>query len=404
MTERQIRENDELESLINSIENDDTMKRKMDAFSQRKQRKRRLQRMENVQNTQPIPVVTPPPVHTQPSQDAGETMVMPATSASATQSKDTSKTTVFQPGVMQSTSDIAHNETVVINDNEIQTLLEEKKQKPKPPVQKKKSSMPIVIGILSVFAALMLGFGIYTMVSGNTVLDTTSDTSETTDQEFEQLLGWANNYNSLSESGKREIVDYEEIYNKCSDKQKAQIDAILKEKCGKTFNQLLASAKSNKKVDSKNNDVKKAEEKAKLREEIAALQNQLAVAQTALQSTVTDMSTKEAELNEIQTKIDEANAQIVQAQTDLAAAQEAMNAQSEDEDEEQDSNDASQAYEKALEAYEKASKVDIAGMQQEYSEKEAAYSQLAAQQVEQQSQVDSINAQIQALQNELSAL
>ena len=410
MTEREQREFDELSSLIDSIENDDTMKRKMDVFSQRKQRKRRLQQLESDQNITQKPVVStrPQPVS---SQQLGQTVVLTSPSASNTTPVDATKTTVFSPQEVGGAQNEGNHETVVVNNSEIQTLLEQDTVTPRQSQKNKK--VPILAVVLSLLAILMIGFGVYTIASGNGLFDNGSDTSDTTTQEFERLLNWAEGYNDLSEAGKRKIIDYEDIYNKCSDTQKAQIDAILKEKSGKTFNQLLALAQSNKKADSKNDDVKKAEKKAELREKISELQNELDVAKTTLQTTSDEMSAAEKELNSIQTKIDSANEKLVAAQNDLVQAQQnlylaqeaALSATEENQaDVQMKLKEAQTAYEKATEAYGKAAETDVVSLQQKYSEIESSYAKLSADQQSQQAQVDDLSAQIQALQTELSNL
>lgn len=401
MNDQARKEYDELSDLIDSIENDDTMQRKMDAFAQKKQRKRRLKKLEEEPGaTQTVPVQQPvrPKQQTPPQPSLGETVVIPATQKPA--QTDQSQTTVFHPGAVSDSNAKANNETVVINDNEIQNILEEtstQNQRPVSSQPKKPSRLPVVVAILAVFATLMLGIGIYTMVTGNVLFSGTQDTSDVTDAEYEDILGWAQNYDSLSKDGKEEIVRYEGIYNRLSDSQKAQIDALLKEQTGKTFNQLLASAKSNEKADSKNDDVKKAEKKAELREQIATLQDQLAVAQAELQATTDSMTTIQGQMNTLQTQIDATNAEITAAQKALTEAEAKLN-------EDPSDKEAQAAYEKAQAAYQKAVGKDVDSMQAEYSQLDIQYSQLYNQQQAQQGTVNSLNSQIQALQAELAEL
>ena len=177
MTDRNQRELDELSDLIDSIENDDTMKRKMDAFSQRKQRKRRLQKLENDQHTTQIPTLNQEPIEqtvqqpitSAPSSDAGQTVVIPTPASSAPQT-DASKTTVFKPGAVSADQQGVNNQTVVINDKKIQSIIDQTSTptNSRPiPQKKERSTMPIVVALLAIFATLMLGFGVYTMVTGN---------------------------------------------------------------------------------------------------------------------------------------------------------------------------------------------------------------------------------------------
>ena len=167
----------------------------------------------------------------------------------------------------------------VIDDDEIQSLLEEgkgpqlkrevinKKKDSKKKASKKnnsKTGLYIGLGIVGVLLISLLIFGgIKLVTSGLSGSD--EKTEEVQKKNYQELLDFANNYDSLSSSEKKGIVDLESKYNSLTRKQREKIDEILEKATGKNFNELLA--KANKKTNSKkkNNNTEIAEKKAELR-------------------------------------------------------------------------------------------------------------------------------------------
>ena len=184
------------------------------------------------------------------------------------------------------------------------------------------SFQKVLVAALSVLLLVALMGGLFYLINNGTLFGERTEEVET--QEYKELLEWAESYNTLSESEKDRIIEFESVYNHLSKTQKETIDDTLMERTGKTFNQLLAQAKSSKKKNSKNNNVKSAEEKAKIKDQISSLQQQLAAAQ----KTYDDAS---AQIADLQTQIDSLNEDLAkydmtQLQADVDAATAAYNA------------------------------------------------------------------------------
>lgn len=173
----------------------------------------------------------------------------------------------------------ATNKTVVIDDDEIQSLLEEgkgpqlkrevinKKKDSKKKASKKnnsKTGLYIGLGVVGVLLISLLIFGgIKLVTSGLSGSD--EKTEEVQKKNYQELLDFANNYDSLSSSEKKEIVDLESKYNSLTRKQREKIDEILEKATGKNFNELLAKANKKTNKNKKNNNTEIAEKKAELR-------------------------------------------------------------------------------------------------------------------------------------------
>ncbi len=331
------RTKDELSELIDEIENDDTLHRKMAAFKAKKDRKSRLEKNKKkaeavVIETPAEPVKKPIVLQREDTQsELGKTKVMGATVVPAEESAG--KTAVFDPGEIEEKK-TTQNQTVVLDDQEIQTLLEEDEDTPviqRKIIHKKKAStnkqasgsfQKVLVAALSVVLLVALMGGLFYLINNGTLFGERTEEVET--QEYKELLEWAESYNTLSESEKDRIIEFESVYNHLSKTQKETIDDTLMERTGKTFNQLLAQAKSSKKKNSKNNNVKSAEEKAKIKDQISSLQQQLAAAQ----KTYDDAS---AQIADLQTQIDSLNEDLAkydmtQLQADVDAATAAYNA------------------------------------------------------------------------------
>ncbi len=290
--------NDEISKIIDSIENDNTLEKKMDAFSQKKERKSRVQRLQDTQAPQK-------------ETEAGDTTVV-LSRADAIRS--------FEPNEEENSSG-----TVVIDNDEVQSLLNEEKkpvlrrevvtkktQTKKSPQFKmntnSKQNMDEVkkylIVVVVVLALFLAGFGIFKIVSSQLAKD---DTTENTNG-YQNVLSWANSYDTLTSSEKSKIEDYEAIYNSLTDEEKAEINRILEEKTGYNFDELLARAKSNVKKDTKNKNTENAEKKAKLKEQINGLKTELAASQE-------DYDTATSKMSELETKIDKLTEQLNEAET-----------------------------------------------------------------------------------------
>ena len=100
-----------------------------------------------------------------------------------------------------------------------------------------------------------------------------------------------------------------QCFNRLSDEQQSEINKVLKSKTGKTFDELLAQAKSDAKdkADASNNNTEVAQQKAKLKEQISNLKDDLADAKQALDDANSKLNTAKSNLSSIQSKVSSAN-------------------------------------------------------------------------------------------------
>ena len=329
MDKKRKNENDEISQLLDSFQADqeDTLEQKMDRFTKTQNRSR-------VKKHKPEPEIPFQSKKEEPS--LGDTFVVgskdlnePKEDLSAT------RTVMWNADELKQEAD-ATNKTVVIDDDEIQSLLEEgkgpqlkrevinKKKDSKKKASKKnnsKTGLYIGLGVVGVLLISLLIFGgIKLVTSGLSGSD--EKTEEVQKKNYQELLDFANNYNSLSSSEKKEIVDLESKYNSLTRKQREKIDEILEKATGKNFNELLAKANKKTNTNKKNNNTEIAEKKAELRKKISDLKNQLSEAkadlenaQKAQESAQSDVNSLEQQVNEAQSTLDKAQSAEDSAQT-----------------------------------------------------------------------------------------
>lgn len=320
MDKKRKNENDEISQLLDSFQADqeDTLEQKMDRFTKTQNRSR-------VKKHKPEPEIPFQSKKEEPS--LGDTFVVgskdlnePKEDLSAT------RTVMWNADELKQEAD-ATNKTVVIDDDEIQSLLEEgkgpqlkrevinKKKDSKKKASKKnnsKTGLYIGLGVVGVLLISLLIFGgIKLVTSGLSGSD--EKTEEVQKKNYQELLDFANNYNSLSSSEKKEIVDLESKYNSLTRKQREKIDEILEKATGKNFNELLAKANKKTNTNKKNNNTEIAEKKAELRKKISDLKNQLSEAkadlenaQKAQESAQSDVDSLKQQVNEAQSTLDKA--------------------------------------------------------------------------------------------------
>lgn len=321
MDKKRKNENDEISQLLDSFQADqeDTLEQKMDRFTKTQNRSR-------VKKHKPEPEIPFQSKKEEPS--LGDTFVVgskdlnePKEDLSAT------RTVMWNADELKQEAD-ATNKTVVIDDDEIQSLLEEGKgpQLKREVINKKKDSkkktfkknnsktgLYIGLGVVGVLLISLLIFGgIKLVTSGLSGSD--EKTEEVQKKNYQELLDFANNYDSLSSSEKKEIVDLESKYNSLTRKQREKIDEILEKATGKNFNELLAKANKKTNTNKKNNNnTEIAEKKAELRKKISDLKNQLSEAnadleraQKAQESAQSDVDSLKQQVNEAQSTLDKA--------------------------------------------------------------------------------------------------
>ena len=312
MDKKRKNENDEISQLLDSFQTneEDTLEQKMDQFTKNQTRSR-------VEKHKPEPEIPFQTKKVEPS--LGDTFVVgskdlnePKEDLSAT------RTVMWNADDLKQEAD-STNQTVVIDDDEIQSLLEEGKgpqlkreviNKKKEPSQKKsapkkshsKTGMYVALGVVGVLLVSLLIFGGMKLMTGG-LSGSDEKTSEVQKKNYQELLDFANNYDSLSSSDQKEIVKLESKYNSLTRKQREKIDEILEEATGKNFNELLASA--NKKTSTKkdNNNTEIAEKKAQLKQKINDLKKQLLSAQSELENAQNAQSSAQSDVDSLNKKI-----------------------------------------------------------------------------------------------------
>lgn len=323
MDKKRKNENDEISQLLDSFQADqeDTLEQKMDRFTKTQNRSR-------VKKHKPEPEIPFQSKKEEPS--LGDTFVVgskdlnePKEDLSAT------RTVMWNADELKQEAD-ATNKTVVIDDDEIQSLLEEGKgpQLKREVINKKKDSkknnsktgLYIGLGVVGVLLISLLIFGgIKLVTSGLSGSD--EKTEEVQKKNYQELLDFANNYDSLSSSEKKEIVDLESKYNSLTRKQREKIDEILEKATGKNFNELLAKANKKTNKNKKNNNTEIAEKKAELRKKISDLKNQLSEAKADLESAQKAQESAQSDVDSLTSKINSANSSLRDAQNAVNSAQ-----------------------------------------------------------------------------------
>ena len=328
MDKKRKNENEEISQLLDSFQADqeDTLEQKMDRFTKTQNRSR-------VKKHKPEPEIPFQSKKEEPS--LGDTFVVgskdlnePKEDLSAT------RTVMWNADELKQEAD-ATNKTVVIDDDEIQSLLEEGKgpQLKREVINKKKDSkkktfkknnsktgLYIGLGVVGVLLISLLIFGgIKLVTSGLSGSD--EKTEEVQKKNYQELLDFANNYDSLSSSEKKEIVDLESKYNSLTRKQREKIDEILEKATGKNFNELLAKANKKTNTNKKNNNTEIAEKKAELRKKISDLKNQLSEAKADLESAQKAQESAQSDVDSLKKQVDKADSDSKDAQNAVYSAQ-----------------------------------------------------------------------------------
>ena len=317
------KEQDEISKLLDSLNEEDELDEKMDAFAKRKQKT-------SVQKEVDLTQVDILSVNNKPKDEPIVLGIDDKIGATRTMDWNQEKTVEPQP----------NGGTVVINDQEIKSLLDEEKgpklrrevvrKKGEPSSQNeevhtklkkevkqdtsnKKTVVTIVVALLGAMLAGALIFGVVKVVGDATKND--SETTELQDKYYKEIMAWAEDYSTYSDDEKEKILDYETKFNKLSKDQKADIDDVLIAQTGKSFDELLAKAKSSSE-DKKNNNTEIAEKKAELKDKISSLKSKISKAEEDVASAQSDLDDANKELETAQKKLDDANAQISQAQTE----------------------------------------------------------------------------------------
>lgn len=322
MSQKHSKSQDEISQLLDSFEVEDTLEEKMENFTQEKERQSRIERARK--NSQDF--------NRRNTEEMDLTQIIDPIDDSEFEDEEyeedgsQTKTMMWDKDQIDlETTDT--NKTVVINDDEIQSLLEEDKGprlkrevhrgSARKSNQDTKKIAIIVAGVIAVILAGVAIFGVINLIGGLGSDDQISE--EEQKQNYEEILAWANDYDSLTDDEKADIIDFETMFNRLSDEQQSEINKVLKSKTGKTFDELLAQVKSDAKdkADASNNNTEVAQQKAKLKEQISNLEDDLADAKQALDDAKSKLDSANSKLNGATQSISSAQSDITTCNTEI---------------------------------------------------------------------------------------
>lgn len=408
---------DEISRLLDSFQEEEVLEEKMEGFTAQKRRQDRMQRASR-QTVEPEPV----------QNETNDTIVL-RPEPKKTESAGT--TVMFDPEKIEE-EDTDTNKTVVINDNEIQSLLDEDKppklrrevvshggsshrKEPMPhkkPTKKKGLSPAAIVGI--VIAALMvvgiLGFGVYTLMNSGKE-DKTEEVTKKQKRAYDSIVDWLDSLTGDDYDG---IEDWEEDYDSLTKEQKKKLNDYFEKITGSTFDELLAKAKSDSKKDSSNNNAKIAELKAQLK----SLESQLSDAQSDLNDANSRLSSAQSDYDNWNNKLStwqNTNAQLKQKQTELSTLEARMKELQNipaDQISQEELSELTQSYKTQASLQQEVSNLqgqlngvgDYSSIQSHVNSASSEVSQAQSDVDAAQSTIDRLTSQIQEVQNRIDAL
>ncbi len=372
MAENQ-KNDDLLDSILESIAQEGTIERKMDDFARDKERKRRIERarqssMEFQQtysdssknteekddqtdafNQEILPIGRDSGSQPEPAEAAGATRVnMPKVNAGSSNA-DEGATRVFSSAAPASPAK-EEGGTVFMDQNEISNLLENddqpllnraylgssnKSSKSRPEERLRTEyreqdyeedyddrhagrgsagiNWKIPVAIIGAALCGLLIFGAVKMIPG-WIGGLIADREEQTSRNFNDLKEWAQTIYSDDPADLKDILGWKSRFDKLSKDQQKQINEILEQATGKNFDQLVAIAQGADKAEKDNNNTQIAEQKAQIKQQIKTLQSQLDSKQSDLDK-----------LNALLSTANQKGTDLTNAQTSLSSAQTKLN-------------------------------------------------------------------------------
>lgn len=414
---------DEISRLLDSFQEEEVLEEKMEGFTAQKRRQDRMQRASR-QTVEPEPV----------QNETNDTIVL-RPEPKKTESAGT--TVMFDPEKIEE-EDTDTNKTVVINDNEIQSLLDEDKppklrrevvshggsshrKEPMPhkkPTKKKGLSPAAIVGI--VVGGILVFVLAVTLVLAATgklsswLFDNVDKTEEVTKKQkraYDSIVEWLDSLTGDDYDG---IVDWEEDYDSLTKEQKKKLNDYFEKITGSTFDELLAKAKSDSKKDSSNNNAKIAELKAQLK----SLQSQLSDAQSDLNDANSRLSSAQNDYDNWNNKLStwqNTNAQLEQKQTELSTLEARMKELQNipaDQISEEELTELTQSYKKQASLQQEISNLqgqlngigDYSSIQSHVNSASSEVSQAQSDVDSAQSTIDQLTSQIQEVQDRIDAL
>lgn len=408
---------DEISRLLDSFQEEEVLEEKMEGFTAQKRRQDRMQRASR-QTVEPEPV----------QNETNDTIVL-RPEPKKTESAGT--TVMFDPEKIEE-EDTDTNKTVVINDNEIQSILDEDKppklrrevvshggsshrKEPMPhkkPTKKKGLSPAAIVGI--VIAALVvvgvIGFGVYTLMNSGKE-DKTEEVTRKQKRAYDSIIDWLDSLTGDDYDG---IEDMEDDYDSLTKEQKKKLNDYFEKITGSTFDELLAKAKSDSKKDSSNNNAKIAELKAQLK----SLESQLSDAQSDLNDANSRLSSAQSDYDNWNNKLStwqNTNAQLKQKQTELSTLEARMKELQNipaDQISQEELSELTQSYKTQASLQQEVSNLqgqlngvgDYSSIQSHVNSASSEVSQAQSDVDAAQSTIDRLTSQIQEVQNRIDAL
>ena len=434
---------EELYDLLDSFQEDDTMERKMNEFARQKENISRTQKIkEEKDDSDDFIRIKAKPEGRIPRleedefyEELSETKTSFPDPTNVEQEEEGSKTVVFDKNKIEEEAS-STDETVMIDDQEIQSLIDENKgpklhvdkehpqtktvrRKKKPKNDNGKKVGAVVVGILAVVLVVGIFFGIFKLVQ-NGLEDHNKLSKEDQEKIFEQINDYLDDeyFDDLSD-----LRRFESLYEKLPrDMQKEIDDRIFEITSGRAsdFKELLSQVKKkhrekeDKDDQDKKDQIKEAEKKAKISElqskiqelnnKAGNLEDEITSKKKAYDDAVaeynaarSDYSSIENELNNlkgIQGQIQGLTGRDLESLTDQdKATLESLRSQYGSDA--QISQDISNLQGKLSEANE-----NIGAKQKAMNDAKASYDRGA----DKQSQYDDIQEQINQLENELNSL
>lgn len=414
---------DEISRLLDSFQEEEVLEEKMEGFTAQKRRQDRMQRASR-QTVEPKPV----------QNETNDTIVL-CPEPKKTESAGT--TVMFDPEKIEE-EDTDTNKTVVINDNEIQSLLDEDKppklrrevvshggsshrKEPMPhkrPTKKKGLSPAAIVGI--VVGGILVFVLAVTLVLAATgklsswLFDNVDKTEEVTKKQkraYDSIVDWLDSLTGDDYDG---IEDWEEDYDSLTKEQKKKLNDYFEKITGSTFDELLAKAKSDSKKDSSNNNAKIAELKAQLK----SLQSQLSDAQSELNDANSRLSSAQNDYDNWNNKLStwqNTNAQLEQKQTELSTLEARMKELQNipaDQISQEELSELTQSYKTQASLQQEVSNLqgqlngvgDYSSIQSHVNSASSEVSQAQSDVDAAQSTIDQLTSQIQEVQNRIDAL
>ena len=414
---------DEISRLLDSFQEEEVLEEKMEGFTAQKRRQDRMQRASR-QTVEPKPV----------QNETNDTIVL-RPEPKKTESAGT--TVMFDPEKIEE-EDTDTNKTVVINDNEIQSLLDEDKppklrrevvshggsshrKEPMPhkrPTKKKGLSPAAIVGI--VVGGILVFVLVVTLVLAATgklsswLFDNVDKTEEVTKKQkraYDSIIDWLDSLTGDDYDG---IEDMEDDYDSLTKEQKEKLNDYFEKITGSTFDELLAKAKSDSKKDSSNNNAKIAELKAQLK----SLESQLSDAQSDLNDANSRLSSAQSDYNDWNNKLStwqNTNAQLEQKQTELSTLEARMKELQNipaDQISQEELTELTQSYQKQASLQQEVSNLqgqlngvgDYSSIQSHVNSASSEVSQAQSDVDSAQSTIDQLTSQIQEVQDRIDAL